>query len=91
MFISRQQTDGGSNAYTGYFETDNASLGENGMFMNTKYDTLENLNTHFPGRALQHFKVYSKILTKVLQEPEISSTVNTTHICIWEDSYFVFY
>lgn len=62
--------DGGNDAYTGYFDTDNRAIGKDGMFMNTEYDTLDNLNTYFPGRALQHFLLYSAILTKVLQEPE---------------------
>lgn len=62
--------DGGINAYTGYFETDDATLGESGMFMNTPYDTLSNLNALFPGRALQHFELYSKILTGVLLSAE---------------------
>lgn len=62
--------DGGESAYTGYFETADATLGESGMFMNTSYDTLANLNTLFPGRALQHFELYSKILTGVLLSAE---------------------
>lgn len=55
--------DGGSNAYTGYFDTDRTDLGENGMFMNTKYDTLENLQTYFPGRSLAHYQVFSPLLS----------------------------
>lgn len=62
--------DGGNDAYTDYFDTDNRTIGKDGMFMNTEYDTLDSLNTYFPGRALQHFSLYSTILTKVLQEPE---------------------
>lgn len=27
------------------------------MFMNTEYDTLENLKTIFPGRAKEHFAI----------------------------------
>ena len=62
--------DGGESAYTGYFETTDTSLGETGMFMNTSYDTLTNLNTLFPGRALRHFELYSNILTGVLLSAE---------------------
>ena len=50
-------------AYTGYYETTDTSIGENGMFMNTEYDTLENMESYFPGRALKHFSVYSRLLS----------------------------
>ena len=60
------QGDGGENAYTGYFDTGDLSIGEYGMFMNTEYDTLENLENYFPGRALQHFHVYSQLLSALL-------------------------
>ena len=53
-------------AYTGYLETYDESLGENGMFMNTEYDTLDNLNTLFPGRAEAHFHMYSPLLSALL-------------------------
>lgn len=55
-------------SYTGYYETADESLGECGMFMNTKYDTLENLEKYFPGRSLEHFRIYSPILSKLLLE-----------------------
>jgi len=53
-------------AYTGYYETYDTSLGDGGMFMNTKYDTWENLNNFFPGRARKHFEIYSKLLSALL-------------------------
>lgn len=59
----------GMYAYTGYFETYDDSIGEGGMFMNTKYDTLENLNKYFPDRAKEHFEVYSPLLTSVVMDP----------------------
>lgn len=55
-------------SYTGYYETYDASLGNSGMFMNTEYDTLENLEKFFPGRALEHFNIFSPILLKLLLE-----------------------
>lgn len=58
--------DGGSEAYTGYFDTDNINIGKKGMFMNTKYDTLENLDQYFSGRAEKHFSIYAKLLTCML-------------------------
>lgn len=63
--------DGGPDAYTGYFETQDKTLGYCGMFMNTEFDTLENLNAHFPGRALNHFSVYAPLLCAILRAPEI--------------------
>ena len=53
-------------SYTGYIETFDYDKGEHGMFMNTEYDTWENLNTFYPGRAAQHFAIYSPLLTALL-------------------------
>lgn len=55
-------------SYTGYYETTDKSLGWDGMFMNTEYDTLENLEECFPGRALEHFNIFSPLLSKLLME-----------------------
>jgi hypothetical protein len=52
--------------YTGYIETYDSSLGEDGMFMNTEYDTLDNLEQFFPGRCRKHFQVYSPLLNGIL-------------------------
>ncbi|MGM9945428.1 MAG: M28 family metallopeptidase [Lysinibacillus sp.] len=57
-------------AYTGYYETYDTTIGWEGIFMNTKYDTLENLETYFPGRAMEHFNIYSPILSKLIIEPK---------------------
>ncbi len=61
--------DGGEDAYTGYFEVSDASVGYDGMFMNTEYDTLENLTTLYPGRSLEHFRVFSPLLCKLIMQP----------------------
>ena len=53
-------------AYTGYIETEDASLGEGGMFMNTEYDTIEVLNRLFPGRAEQHYHLFSPLLSALI-------------------------
>lgn len=53
-------------AYTGYVETYDETLGDGGQFMNTQYDTLENLNALFPGRAEQHYRMYSPLLSALL-------------------------
>ncbi|MBQ8951740.1 MAG: M28 family peptidase [Eubacterium sp.] len=53
-------------SYTGYLETYDESVGESGMFMNTKYDTLENLNELFPGRAEAHMHLYSPLLSALI-------------------------
>ena len=58
--------EGSEDAYTGYIETYDTSLGEDGMFMNTEYDTMENLKTMFPGRAEEHFKMYSELLSALI-------------------------
>ena len=55
-----------SYAYTGYIETYDTSLGDGGMFMNTEYDTMDNLNVLFPGRDEEHFHMYSKLLTALI-------------------------
>ena len=56
-------------SYTGYFETTDTSVGKNGMFMNTKYDTFENLNTLYPGRIVEHFNIYSILLSSLIISP----------------------
>ncbi len=62
-------------SYTGYFDTGNTSIGDGGMFMNTKYDTLENLNLYFPTRAMEHFKIYSPLLSSLLLNPASESSI----------------
>ena len=56
-------------SYIGYSDVGDVSLGENGVIMNTKYDNLEYLNEHFPGRSLEHFKLYSPLMSKIILEP----------------------
>ena len=53
-------------SYTGYVETFDYSLGKHGEFMNTEYDTWENLNRYFPGRAEQHYRIYSPLLSALI-------------------------
>lgn len=55
-----------SDSYTGYIETYDESLGDCGQFMNTDYDTLEQLNALFPGRVEQHYRMYSPLLSALL-------------------------
>ena len=57
-------------SYTGYYESSDVTLGDGGMFMNTRYDTLDNLNRYFPGRASAHFHVFSPLLQVLLTNPE---------------------
>lgn len=57
-------------AYTGYYETYITTIGENGMFMNTEYDTPENLEKYFPGRAEAHFRLYAPVLLSLMLHPE---------------------
>ena len=56
-------------SYIGYSDVSDVSLGENGCIMNTKYDNLDYLNEHFPGRSLEHFRLYSPILSELILEP----------------------
>jgi len=63
--------DGSDLAYTGYFDTDNKDLGSCGMFMNTEYDTLEDMEKYFPGRAKEHFNLYSPLLSGLLLDGTI--------------------
>jgi hypothetical protein len=61
--------DGGEGAYNGYFDTQETDIGEYGMFMNTEYDTLENLNKYFPGRVKQHFELYGPLMESLVLHP----------------------
>lgn len=65
-YIYFEATNWFAGDYSGYYETNNIKLGENGTYMNTKYDTLKNLNKDFPERALSHFKLYSPILSSLM-------------------------
>lgn len=58
------------NSFSGYYETTDTTIGKNGMFMNTSYDTIENLEKYFPGRAMQHFNLFSPILSYLILHPE---------------------
>ena len=53
-------------AYISYVETYDASIGDGGQFMNRDCDTIENLNELFPGRAEQHYRMYSPLLSALL-------------------------
>ena len=53
-------------SYYGYIETYDAGIGDGGQFMNRDCDTLENLNELFPGRAEQHYRMYSPLLSAML-------------------------
>lgn len=53
-------------AYTGHIETYAYQMGVSGMFMNTEFDTLEELNNNFPDRAEKHFNLYSPLLCALL-------------------------
>ena len=55
-----------STAYMGYNETYDESMGVGGQFMNTDYDTLEELNRYFPGRLEHHYRMYSPLLSSLL-------------------------
>ncbi|MCR5078467.1 MAG: M28 family peptidase [Bacilli bacterium] len=66
--------DGGRDAYTGYYETYDTTIGYYGMFMNTEYDTLSNLEKYFPGRAMEHFALYCPLLSSLILNPFGSST-----------------
>ncbi len=56
-------------SYIAYSDVGDLSLGINGCIMNTEFDNLEYLNEHFPGRSLEHFRLYSPILSRLLLEP----------------------
>ena len=59
-------SDMGLDNYLGYMETYDTSIGQGGQFMNTKHDTLAELDAYFPGRAEQHFKLYSPLLSALI-------------------------
>jgi hypothetical protein len=61
--------DGGELAYTGYFDTAEKEIGNNGMFMNTEYDNLENLEKYFSGRAQEHFALYGPLMASLVLHP----------------------
>ncbi len=56
-------------AYIGYTDVGDESVGDGGIIMNTEYDTLEVMAEHYPGRALDHFQLYSPLLTQLVMTP----------------------
>lgn len=36
------------------------------MIVNTQYDTWENLNRYFPGRAERHYRIYPALLSALI-------------------------
>lgn len=65
-FAESENDEADAMSYTGYIETYDYDRGAHGMFMNTEYDTWENLNKYYPGRAEKHFKIYSPLLSALL-------------------------
>ena len=65
-FAEGDNDDVDATSYTGYIETYDYSIGDHGMFMNTKHDTWKNLNKYFPGRAEAHYRIYSPLLSALL-------------------------
>ena len=65
-FAEGENDDVTATSYTGYVETIDYSIGAHGMFMNTEYDTWELLNKYFPGRAEEHYKIYSPLLSSLI-------------------------
>lgn len=63
------KTDYEDMEYIGYTDVGDESVGDGGIIMNTKYDTLETMEEHYPGRSLEHFKLYSPILSRLILEP----------------------
>ena len=66
-----QDPDRPDRSYTGYSDVGDISLGINGRIMNTYCDNLSYLNRHFPGRSMEHFHLYSPLLTMLITEPYI--------------------
>lgn len=56
--------------YNGSVETSQTDIGDNGVIMNTQYDTFEALNKYFPNRAENHFKTYSPLLSSLILHSE---------------------
>lgn len=63
------KTDYEEIAYIGYTDVGDESVGDGGFIMNTKYDTLETMNTYYPGRSLEHFRLYSPLLSELILNP----------------------
>lgn len=56
-------------AYIGYTDVGDESVGDGGIIMNTEYDTLETMAEYYPGRSLEHFRLYSPLLTELILKP----------------------
>ncbi len=56
-------------AYIGYTDVGDPNVGDGGIIMNTEYDTLETMKKYYPGRSLEHFRLYSPFLSALILEP----------------------
>lgn len=65
-FAESENDESDAMSYTGYVDTHDYDRGEHGMFMNTEHDTWENLCGYYPGRAQEHFNMYSPLLSALL-------------------------
>lgn len=65
------KTDYEDAAYLGYTDVGDETVGDKGFIMNTRYDTLKILNREYPGRSLEHFKLYSPLLSALVLQPNI--------------------
>ncbi|MDD6038478.1 MAG: penicillin-binding transpeptidase domain-containing protein [bacterium] len=63
------KTDYEDMAYIGYTDVADEHVGDKGIIMNTRYDTLETMNTYYPGRSLEHFRLYAPILSELILHP----------------------
>ena len=53
-------------SYIGIVDTYDKSIGDGGRFMETEFDTPENLERFYPDRAEQHFRQFSPLLSALL-------------------------
>lgn len=57
-------------SYSVYYDTIDQNIGLNGKIMNTNYDNLKYLEENFPGRAAEHFNIFSQILSSLILKPQ---------------------
>ena len=68
-WYARGKTENGI-SYSVYYDTIDTSIGLGGKTINTEYDTLSYLEEHFPGRAVEHFNLFSPILSSLILQPD---------------------
>lgn len=62
--------DNPGQGFDGYTDTNRTDIGRKGAFINTEFDTMDNMYAYFPERLDDHFLVFGQLVTELLIHPD---------------------